>query len=114
AWDAGATEEMMKPALSLIRQAQWRWDFTTASHGASFHAPLEVASILGNGIIKALDARIELTGILMALGAEKVTIPDITSKSAAQRTIGLDMEKLIREKEEFKNEILPLWDKTVE
>ncbi len=114
AWDAGATEEMMKPALSLIRQAQWRWDFTTASHGASFHAPLEVASILGNGIIKALDARIELTGTLMALGAEKVTIPDISSKSAAQRTIGLDMEKLIREKEEFKKVILPLWDKTVE
>jgi len=114
AWDAGATEEMMKPAQSLIRQAQWRWDFTTASHGASFHAPLEVASILGNGIIKALDARIELTGILMTLGAEKVPIPDITSKSAAQRTIGLDMEKLIREKEEFKKVILPLWDSTVE
>jgi nitrite reductase (cytochrome c-552) len=40
AWEKGATEEMMKPVLKLIRQAQWRWDFVAASHGASFHAPL--------------------------------------------------------------------------
>jgi len=111
AWDAGATEEKMKPALSLIRQAQWRWDFTGASHGASFHAPLEVASIISNGIMKALDARIELTGTLIGLGAADVIVPDISSKSAAQKTIGLDMEKLIREKEEFKKTVLPQWAK---
>ena len=37
AWDKGATEEQMKPVLALIRQAQWRWDFSVASHGSSFH-----------------------------------------------------------------------------
>ena len=111
AWDAGASEETMKPALALIRQAQWRWDFTGASHGASFHAPLEVASIISNGILRAMDARIELAGTLIGLGASEVTIPDISSKSAAQKTIGLDMEKLIREKKEFKNIILPQWEK---
>jgi len=112
AWDAGATEEAMKPVLAMIRQAQWRWDFTSASHGASFHAPLEVASILGNGLIKALEARIELASMLKGLGVNEVTLPDISSKSNAQKSIGLDMETLIREKEEFKKQILPGWDKS--
>mgnify|MGYP002752388790 FL=1 len=39
AWDKGATEASMKPVLRYIRQAQWRWDYGVASHGASFHAP---------------------------------------------------------------------------
>ncbi len=110
--DAGASEEKLKPALTMIRQAQWRWDFTAASHGASFHAPLEVASILGNGIIRALEARIELASMLKELGVNEVTMPDISSKANAQKTIGLDMEKLIREKEEFRKQILPGWDKS--
>lgn len=42
AWDKGATEASMKPVLRYIRQAQWRWDYGVASHGASFHAPQEV------------------------------------------------------------------------
>lgn len=111
AWDAGATEEMMKPALALIRQAQWRWDFCAASHGGSFHAPLEVATILGNGITRGLDARIELTSLLKELGVKKVIIPDISAKGNAQKSIGLDMESLIRQKEEFIKTILPAWDK---
>ncbi len=39
AWDKGANEKDMAPVLKLIRQAQWRCDFVTASHGAPFHAP---------------------------------------------------------------------------
>ena len=96
----------------MIRQAQWRWDFTAASHGASFHAPLEVASILGNGIIRALEARIELASLLKELGVNEVTMPDISSKANAQKTIGLDMDKLIREKEEFRKRVLPEWEKS--
>jgi nitrite reductase (cytochrome c-552) len=56
AWDNGATEEQMKPALKLIRHAQWRFDFVAASHGGSFHAPLECARILGTSILKADEA----------------------------------------------------------
>jgi nitrite reductase (cytochrome c-552) len=70
-----------------------------------------MASILGNGIMKGLDARIELTKILASKGVERVIIPDISSKSGAQKAIGLDMETLVREKETFKKEILPAWDK---
>jgi nitrite reductase (cytochrome c-552) len=65
AWDAGADEAAMKPLLALIRQSQWRWDFCAASHGGSFHAPIEVASILSNGIMKGLEARIGLARVLL-------------------------------------------------
>ncbi len=108
AWDAGADASAMKPVLGLIRQAQWRWDFCAASHGGSFHAPLEMASVMSNGIMKALEARIELASILAAKGVEKVMMPDLSSKGAAQKSIGLDMDALMREKEEFKKQILPV------
>jgi nitrite reductase (cytochrome c-552) len=111
AWDAGAGEGEMNPVLSLIRQSQWRWDFCAASHGGSFHAPVEMASVLGNGIMKGLEARIELAKLLTSNGVDRVLIPDISSKSGAQKAIGLDMETLVREKEAFKKEILPAWDK---
>jgi len=111
AWDAGAGEGEMNPVLSLIRQSQWRWDFCAASHGGSFHAPVEMASVLGNGIMKGLEARIELAKLLTSKGVDRVLIPDISSKSGAQKAIGLDMETLVREKEAFKKEILPAWDK---
>jgi len=110
AWDANATEVTMKPVLLLIRHAQWRWDFATASHGASFHAPIEVASILGNGIEIAQEARIELAKILAVLGVEKVSIPDISTKEKAQQAIGLDMALLKKEKQEFKRVIIPEWN----
>lgn len=61
AWDKGATEAAMKPVLSFIRQAQWRWDYGVASHGASFHAPQEVTRILSNGLERALQARLALS-----------------------------------------------------
>jgi nitrite reductase (cytochrome c-552) len=111
AWDAGTDEATMKPLLTLIRQSQWRWDFCAASHGGSFHAPIEMASILSNGIMKGLEARIGLAKVLTLKGIDKVTIPDISSKTGAQKAIGLDMDALIREKETFKKEILPTWDK---
>jgi nitrite reductase (cytochrome c-552) len=110
AWDANATDEMMKPALKLIREAQWRWDFATASHGASFHAPLEVARIIGNGIDKSQEARVVLSGILASLKVDKVFYPDISTKEKAQEAVGLNMIALRKEKEEFKNVILPAWD----
>ncbi|NJO68461.1 MAG: ammonia-forming cytochrome c nitrite reductase, partial [Bacteroidetes bacterium] len=64
AWDNGATEEMMKPALDLIRKAQWRWDFNAAGHGSSFHAPTEMSRVVANGIDLAQEARIKLANIL--------------------------------------------------
>jgi len=110
AWDLGATEEQMKAALKDIRHAQWRWDYSAAGHGSSFHSPVETGRIISTGITKAQDARIKLTRILNSLGfTEEVPYPDIASKDKAQAFIGLDMAKLKAEKAEFKKTLLPQW-----
>jgi nitrite reductase (cytochrome c-552) len=44
AWDAGATEAEMKPALQLIRGAQWRWDWVAAHAGSALRSRLRLAS----------------------------------------------------------------------
>ncbi|SBV92202.1 Cytochrome c-552 [uncultured delta proteobacterium] len=108
AWDAGATKEEMAAAQKLIRQAQWRWDFGVASHGASFHAPVETQRILAHSLDKSLLAQLELQKVLFEKGA-KMVMPDISSKDKAQAYIGLDMNKLKREKEEWKKTVVPQW-----
>ncbi|MFH6936428.1 ammonia-forming cytochrome c nitrite reductase [Flavobacterium sp. FlaQc-30] len=110
AWDKGATDVQMKNILKLIRQAQWRWDFAAASHGGSFHAPLETARIITNGLNKAAEARIGLSKVLAALGQTgPIQYPDISTKEKAQQFIGLDMSKERADKAEFKKTVLPKW-----
>lgn len=109
AWDIGANEEEMKPVLQLIRQSQWRWDFAVAGHGNSFHAPLETSRILAHGINKAQEARRLLIKIFAKYNNFDVKIPDISTKHLAQKAIGLDMDKLRKEKEEFKQKVVPIW-----
>ncbi|MBS1518626.1 MAG: ammonia-forming cytochrome c nitrite reductase [Bacteroidetes bacterium] len=112
AWDNGASEEQMKPILDLIRQSQWRWDFVSASHGGSFHAPLECARILGNSIGRSEQARVLLAELLSMLNVKlPVEIPDISTKEKAQKYIGLDMNKLIESKKVFLETVVPQWDK---
>lgn len=112
AWDSKATGDQMKPVLKLIRQAQWRWDYVAASHGASFHAPVESARVLGASIQKGEQARIELGVLLTKLGVKyPVQLPDISTKDKAQKYIGLEIPKLIQQKKEFLTNTVPLWDK---
>ncbi len=113
-WDAGATEEQMKPILKLIRHSQWRWDFVAASHGGSFHAPLESARILGTSISKSQEAIGLMLEYLAKAGKQPPVIPDISTKGKAQQFIGLDMPKLFQTKDEFIKTILPQWDKAAE
>ncbi len=110
AWDRGATDEQMKDALTLIRQAQWRWDFGVASHGASFHAPQEIQRILGSGLDKALQARLAISKVLALKGyMDAVPMPDISTKEKAQKYIGLDMAAEKTAKDRFLKEAVPLW-----
>ena len=109
AWKKGATEDQMKETLRLIRQAQWRWDFGVASHGASFHAPQETQRILSHGLDKALQARLAVSKVLAKYGVDQVPMPDVTTKDKAQRYIGLDIEKERQDKEKFMNTIVPQW-----
>lgn len=115
AWELGATDQEMTAPLDDIRKAQWRWDFVAASHGASFHSPIESARILADGINIAQEARLKLARILAAKGFnEQVPYPDIETKAKAQEYVGLDMDKLNSEKERFMKEVVPQWIKKAE
>jgi len=111
AWELGATEQQMKPALMDIRHAQWRWGYIANSHGAPFHSPIECLRVYNTAIGIAQDARLKLSRILANLGYNKdVPVPDISTKAKAQETVGLDMDKLDRQKEQFMDEVVPQWE----
>jgi len=113
AWDKGATESMMKDILSDIRKAQWRWDFSAAGHGNSFHSPVETGRIIAGGIAFAQDARVKLARLLATLGVNsEIPYPDISSKEKAQEFIGLDMKNLEEEKKVFLENVVPGWINT--
>ncbi|MCC6933213.1 MAG: ammonia-forming cytochrome c nitrite reductase [Deltaproteobacteria bacterium] len=111
AWDLGAKPEEMAEILKLIRHAQWRWDWTAAGHGSSFHAPLEMARILGTAIDKAQQARLLLVKLLANYGFnDDVAVPDISTKDKALTAIGVDINSLKRDKQEFLEKLVPKWD----
>jgi nitrite reductase (cytochrome c-552) len=111
AWDAGATEEEMKPVLQLIRHAQWRWDYVAAANALGFHSPVEAARVLGTSIQNAEEARLLLARILARRGvAQPVPLPDLSTKAKAQAFAGLDMVKLRADKTAFMTTVLPTWD----
>jgi nitrite reductase (cytochrome c-552) len=115
AWDAGATETEMNEILIEIRDGQWFWDYVAASHGGSFHSPVESGRVLGKSIDYAQNARVKLARLLATKGiTTEIPYPDITTKEKAQNYIGLPMEKLIQEKKIFQEQILPKWEKEAE
>ena len=56
--DAGATDEALKPIWELQRKAQWRLDFVAAENSMGFHAPQEMARILGESIDYSRQAQL--------------------------------------------------------
>jgi nitrite reductase (cytochrome c-552) len=112
AWDNGANEDEMKQILQLLRHAQWRWDWVAASNGLGFHSPVEAMRVLGTSIQKAEESRRLLALVLIKHGVKyPIDIPDISTKEKAQTYIGLDMNALKKDKEEFLNTIVPEWDR---
>ncbi len=110
AWDKGATEEQMKDILKDIRRSQWRWDFAVAGNGNFAHAPVEVLRMMGTAITLAQEARVKLSRLLVKLGHEgEVPMPDLSTKEKAQAFVGIPMEKLVTEKEQFLQKVLPQW-----
>jgi nitrite reductase (cytochrome c-552) len=115
AWDLGATETQMKDILMGIRHAQWRWDYVAASHGGSFHSPIESSRIISTGITTVQETRIKLARLFAQLGFNgEVPYPDISTKAKAQEFIGLDMDKLNSDKKKFLKDVLPEWMKEAE
>ncbi|GAA4892797.1 ammonia-forming nitrite reductase cytochrome c552 subunit [Ferrimonas pelagia] len=105
AWDAGADEAQMKQALTHIRHAQWFWDFATASHAIHAHNPGEAIRLLDKAMDVAKQAQAELDTVLSKQGVEQpVALPDLSSKSAAQKALGMDMDGFEAEKATFLQE----------
>ncbi|MEN8202065.1 MAG: ammonia-forming cytochrome c nitrite reductase [Bacteroidota bacterium] len=110
AWELGATEEQMKDILMDIRHAQWRWDYAASSHGGSFHSPVEIGRVISSGITIAQEGRLKLARLFAGLGFnEELPYPDISTKAKAHEFIGLPVDKLIQEKNQFLEEVVPLW-----
>lgn len=114
AWELGATEAEMKPALQDIRHGQWRWDYAVAGHGAFFHAPEETLRVLAGAINKGQDARLKLRIVLAKYNAADYAAPDFSTKEKAQAVIGLPFEKLVEEKKTFLNTLRQEWIKQSE
>ena len=47
---AGVPDDRLAPAFALQRKAQWRLDFVAAENSMGFHAPQELARVLGEAI----------------------------------------------------------------
>ena len=110
--EAGATPEEMKPIQTLIRHAQWRWDWVSSANGYGFHSPVEAIRVLGTAVQKAESARNGLTRVLFANGVtEPVALPDISTKELAQAYIGLDMDKIHAIKDRQQAVDFPAWDR---
>ncbi|MFZ2901053.1 MAG: ammonia-forming cytochrome c nitrite reductase [Saprospiraceae bacterium] len=110
AWELGASEAQMKDILLGIRHAQWRWDYSVASHGAAFHAPVETARVVTSATAIIQETRIQLARLLADLGHNKpVAMPDFSSKAALQAYIGWDMEKERSQKAVFLEKVVPEW-----
>lgn len=113
AWEKGATEAQMEEVLQLLRQSQWRWDYAVASHGGSFHSPVEFQRILSMSLDRAHKARFVLSKVLAQLGyIGDVPMPDISTKEKAQAYIGLDMRQEREAKKQFMETVVPEWLET--
>jgi nitrite reductase (cytochrome c-552) len=101
----------MKPVLTLIRHAQWRWDWVAAANGVGFHSPAEALRTLGTSIQKAQEAHAELVRILAGRGVlEPFLLPDVSTKEKAQSFIGLDIVRVRTEKQRFLLDVVPTWE----
>lgn len=110
AWEQGATDAQMQNILQLLRQSQWRWDYAVASHGGSFHSPVEYQRILSLSLDRAHKARFETAQVLAELGyTGKVPLPDISTKEKAQAYIGHDMDLERTNKQNFQENVVPGW-----
>jgi nitrite reductase (cytochrome c-552) len=111
AMELGATDAELKDIRQNIRHAQWRWDYSIASHGSFFHAPEETLRILGSAINKGQEARIKLRALLAKYGAADYATPDFSTKEKAQQVVGLPFDKLVKEKMAFQNTLRQEWVK---
>ena len=73
--DGDATEDQLKPIWELQRKAQWRLDFVAAENSMGFHAPQELARILGESIDMSRQAQLAAREVKATLAAMAPAAP---------------------------------------
>ncbi len=64
---ASASEAQLAPILETQRKAQWRLDFVAAENSMGFHAPQELARILGESIDLSRQAQLASVALKVTL-----------------------------------------------
>jgi len=112
AWERGATDAEMKDILQDIRHSQFRWDFVAASNGFGFHSPNEALRVLGTSIQLSGEARIKTARLLAQKGYSlAVSLPDYSTLESAQKYVGINLEELRKQKEDFLKKTAIEWDR---
>lgn len=85
---AGAADEDLKPIRQMLRHAQFRWDFVSASNGMGFHSPQEAMRILADAIDQAQQVRVSISQLLAKLGEKEARVyPDLSTREKAVNVI---------------------------
>ena len=66
---AGVPEDKLQPVFELQRKAQWRTDLINAENSMGFHAPQEIARVLGESIDFSRQGQLALRDILAKVPA---------------------------------------------
>jgi len=97
---AGASDDDLKAARSLIRSAQFRWDYVSATNGMGFHSPQESTRLLGEAANLAQQARVDAARLLGRLGVTAIPrYPDVSTRQkawdVAQAFVGAEGVRLL-------------------
>jgi nitrite reductase (cytochrome c-552) len=88
AMQAGVTDEQLKEARSLVRHAQFRWDYISASNGMGIHSPQESMRLLGDALNQAQEARLIVTRLLAEKGITKSPVyPNYQTRDNAWKVV---------------------------
>ncbi len=81
---AGVTEENLKEARTMLRHAQFRWDYISATNSMGFHSAQESMRVLGDATNLAQQVRIQVVRLLAQSGVTTaVEYPDVSTREKA-------------------------------
>ena len=85
AMQAGISDVDLAEPRKLLRHAQFRWDYISASNGMGFHSPQESMRILGDSVRQAQQVRVLAARLLAKKGiATAPEYPDVSSRQKAR------------------------------
>lgn len=88
ALEAKVKDEELVDARKLLRHAQFRWDYISASNGMGFHSPQESIRILANSLNGAQEVRLIVTRLLAQKGiSAEPKYPNIETRDKAWNTV---------------------------